>query len=231
MGSVNPHPLTKTAFWMPKRLPHVHQHLSDSHDQVLYRLGEYAMFVMMWHVADFEAGLVGRCSTCSPDDDSKEERYAKAYGHQPDIANCPDCYGTSFDGGIRAQVIRPAVVSDVNTETVTGRRGEVTTDIVAIETTSDIFVRTGDFMFRADGGRYRCVEMTTLTVRSGFDMPDSDESIGGVIPSARLEDKASVAYTIPPTNAALRTLLLGLTGRHVPEDLTQLDVAPGPLIP
>lgn len=231
MGSVNPHSMTKTAFWMPKRLDHVLTHLSDSHDQVLYRLGEYAMFVMMWHVADFEAGLVGRCPTCYATGGANE-RIAKAYGGQSDRDRCPDCFGTSFEGGVRARVIRPAVVSDVNTETIVGRRGEVVTDTVAIETTSDIFVRTGDYMFRADGKRYRCAEMSTLVVRSGFDVVEREESVGGVIPSARLEDPASVAYIIPPTTDEVHDTLYALTqGRHIPADLTALDYAPGPLVP
>ena len=231
MGSVNKAPMTKSAFWMPKRLDYVVKHLSDSHDQVLYRLGEYAMFVMMWHVADFEAGLVQRCPTCyNPSPDT--ERIARAYGGQPDRSKCPDCFGTSFDGGIRARVIRPAVISDVNTETITARRGEVTTDIVAVETTSDIFVRTGDYLFRADGTRYRCVEMSTLTIRSGFDVPERDENVGGIIPSAKLEDPASVTYSIPPGPIEVHDTLHSLTlGRHVPTDIVALDYAPGPLVP
>ena len=35
------------------------------HDQVLFSLGEYAMFTLLWHLQDFEDGLVGRCAVCS----------------------------------------------------------------------------------------------------------------------------------------------------------------------
>lgn len=232
MGSaVNPPPLTKTGFWMPQQQGYLLNHLSVSHDEVLYLYGEYAMFVMMWHVADFEAGLVARCSTCYATGGTNE-RIAAAYGGQSDRNRCPDCYGTSFEGGIRAKVIRPAVVSDLNTETSQGRRGEVTTDTVAAETSSDIFLRSGDYLFRADGTRYRCAEMSTLVVRTGFDVPDRDESVGGVIPSARLEDPASVAYMIPPSPTEIRALLVDLAAnRHVPQDITAYDYAPGPLIP
>lgn len=231
MGSVNPHEVTKTAFWLPKPLDYVLTHLSNSHDEVLYRYGEYAMFAMMWHIADFEAGLVARCPVCySPSD--AEERIAKAYGGQPDRVKCPECFGTSFEGGIRARVIRPAVVSDTNTETQTGRRGEVVTDTVAVETTSDIFLRTGDYVFRHDGSRYRCVEMSTLVLRTGFAVPEQEESVGGVIPSARLEDPASVAYLIPPTTVEMNAVFDDLrANRHVPADVTALDYAPGPLVP
>ena len=234
MGSVNPHPLTKTAFWLGRKQDHVLSHLSESHNEVLYQYGEYVVLVMLWHVRDFEAGLVERCHTCSNPGDatSMEDRIAKAYGYQSDIANCPDCFGTSYEGGYRARVIRPAIVSDTNTETSQARRGEITTDTIALETTSDIYLRTGDYIFRADNSRYRTAEMSTLVLRTGFDVPEQQESIGGVIPQAKLEDPTSVAYLIPPAPADINALLNNLSlNRHIPTDVTALDVLNGPLIP
>lgn len=223
---------TKTAFWMPRPQPYALAHLSDSHNQVLYQFGEYVILAMMWRVPDFEAGLVERCPVCATGEGDVQDRIAKAYGYQSDRTACPSCFGTTFDGGIRARVVRPAIISDRETATVIGNRGEVTTDTVAIETTSDVFIRTGDYVFRSDGTRYRTVEMSNLVVRTGFESPNREESIGGVISSARLEDPASVAYAIPPDAEGLKRILIDLNvGRHLPSALSALDYTPGPLIP
>src|SRR6478609_414109 len=44
------------------------------HDEALYSIGEYAIFVLMWHIQDLTAGLVQRCSRCYGDglDEVKE---------------------------------------------------------------------------------------------------------------------------------------------------------------
>ena len=229
MGSVNPSGMTKSGFWTPAAQPYITQHLSQSHDQVLYNLGEYAMFVMLWRPVDFDAGLVERCTRCF----GRNSRIAAAYEATPD-PKCPECYGTTFEGGYRAKVIRPAIVSDLNTETVEGRRGEHVQDTLTAETTSDIFLRKNDVIMRADGSRYRTDEMNTLVVRTGFDVPDQDQSVGGVIPAATLEDPTMPVYLIPPSPDEVQALLRGLTkGRHTPGDLTVYDdIAPnGYLVP
>jgi hypothetical protein len=227
MGSVNDHSITKSPFWTPATQPQVVSELSKSHDEVLFLVGTPAMFVAMWHVSDFEAGLVGRCQTCF----AADNRITAAYGQSGD-PKCPNCYGTTFDGGIRARVVRPAIITDPNTETVPGQRGEYTTDQLSVETTSDFYLRTGDYMFLADGTRYKVNEMDTLVVRTGFAVTSQADSVGGVISQATLEDPSSVAYVIPPAPAAVTALLRSLTGtRHLPADLASMDYTPGPLLP
>lgn len=227
--------LVKKAFWLPSSTPYFLSELSDSHDETLYQFGEYVMIAMMWRLPDFEAGLVGRCSVCSVTGvNLAADRIAKAYGYQSDQSACPSCFGTSFEGGLRALVIRPSIISDRDTVTsAVGRRGEVTTDTVSVETTSDIFTRVGDYLFRADNTRYRLTEMSNLVVRTGFDEPDRAESIGGFIATAQLEDPASIAYSIDPVAGDLQRILRDArAGRHLPNgNLHDLDFTPGPLIP
>lgn len=216
----------KAPFWLPQTQTYSNLRLIDSHTHVLYSLGEYCLFILMWHVDDFKAGRVGRCTTCY----TTRARASEAY-KQSDDGSCPNCYGTSFEGGFRAQVIRPTLVSDRSTDTVPERHGEVITDTVSLETTTDFSTHTGDYVVRAEGTRYRMEEMGTLVVRSGFDLPYQSESVGGLIPSAKLENPSSVAYLISPLATEINELLFSLAvDRQTPRDVTAWDVRHGPLI-
>ena len=211
----------KSPFWLPEHHDAQSSHLSDHHVSALYSMGEYVMFVLMWQVSDFKAGLVGRCPTCY----GARQRVSEAYKQAPD-SKCLDCFGTTLEGGYRARIVRPALVSDSTSgETKMAKRGEVTTDALTLETTTDFFSRTGDYLIRADGTRYQLQEMTTLVVRSGFGFPSLSLSVGGLIPGARLEDVSSVVYKIPPSPAEANALLSALAlDRHTPRDVTAEDV-------
>jgi hypothetical protein len=65
------------------------------HLQALYTVGEWTMFCLMWNLEDFQNGLVTRCSVCY-------NRSSQAY-KQGERNKCPDCFGTTFEGGFRAQ--------------------------------------------------------------------------------------------------------------------------------
>lgn len=216
----------KSPFWLAPPQDYTNNHLNDNHSSAIYSVGEYVIFFLMWRAVDLEAGRVGRCSNCY----LPRVRIAEAYKQAAD-AKCPNCFGTSYEGGFRARIIRPAVISDKNTATIMAKHGEVITDSVSLETTSDFVIRTGDYLVRADGTRYLLEEMSTLVVRSGFSLPTQNESISGLVSSARLEDPSSVCYLIPPLADEANELLLALAlDRHSPRDVTELDVLRGPLI-
>lgn len=232
MGSVNPHEVVKSPFWLPPFQVHQHVEMVRSHNEVIFKMGEYALFLLFWHLSDFTAGLVDRCPTCySTGRRGNQDRIADAYGQSRD-SRCPDCYGTTFRGGLRAAIYRPAIISDKDTETIRTNRGEFATDSVAIEATSDFYSRTGDIVVRSSGARYRMDEMSTIIVRSGFASQDNDLSVGGVIPRAQLEDPESWVYQIPPNTTDVVAILQGLSaGRHMPVSTDALDEIHGPLVP
>jgi hypothetical protein len=78
--------------------------LQRFHDETLQTFGEQCVVRLLWRAEDFTAGLVGRCIVCqdseSPTnpDVSVQQRVAKVYG-QSGNTYCPNCYGTSFNGG------------------------------------------------------------------------------------------------------------------------------------
>lgn len=202
-------------------------HVMASHVDALGRFGEFVMFVLMWTAGDYQQGLVGKCSLCIANDP-----IAKAYD-QPADSDCPGCFGTTFEGGWRAQIIRPAILTDRNTETKETRRGEVVTDAVSIETTSDFFSRSGDFMFRQDGTRWQMDQMDTITIRTGMEHPTQDQTIGGLIPSAKMEDDvAATVHVLDPPAARVRQMLERASlDRHLMLDTTRQDIVRAPLVP
>lgn len=198
----------------------------QSHKEALFAFGEWAIFVLMWRPADEDAGLVGRCLTCYVG----EGRSARAF-RQGARDKCPDCFGSTFEGGYRARVIRPALFTDRALDTADSPRGALVTDTVTIETTDDFTFHHGDYVLRAGRSRYRGDQKNAVTVRTGFVNPDPGRAIAGSIASAKLEDRNSVAYLIPPTEEVVETLLRRPLTEHLPADLAEHEVTDrGPLL-
>lgn len=204
----------KLPWLVPQVQPWTNVWVIDQHVEALYLLGEPALFTMMWRVQDYEAGLVDHCSSCYT-------RSAQAFD-QPARKKCPVCFGTTFEGGIRGQIIRPAIFNDRNVELTDTIRGTLSIDTLQVETTPDFVFTKGDYVFRADGTRYQGEEKGEGVLRTGFAHPNSSDAFRGTIPSVRLEDPTSVAYTLPPTTEDLRLLLPGAT---------TLDLTGNPTLP
>jgi hypothetical protein len=197
---------------------------NQRHDQAMWTLGENAMFVLMWHVLDFEAGLVDRCSACY----IAYGKVAEVY-KQPARRDCPTCFGTTFEGGYKARIVRPALFSDTNEEERVDRRGVVRPQSVSIESTSDFRIRQGDYCFRADGTRWWLRGAETVRLRTGFGYPgQSEDALNVNISQASLEDNDSVAYQIPPDDATVKSTLA--LGSRIPYDFSSVEVLNAPLI-
>lgn len=200
------------------------------HYQALYAVGEYAMFALMWHIQDFTAGLVDRCHTCTGAPGSKQSIIMDAY-EQPERNKCPDCFGTTFEGGYRALIVRPAIFSDTDESENLTARGMVNPSDIDVESTTDFRVRSNDYVFRAGGDRYQLGVPARIQLRTGFGpVTQTNSAIGYNHARASYEDpNASVAYLIGPDAAGLRSLLS--RGRALPEDFSASEQIRGPLIP
>lgn len=199
------------------------------HIQALYQIGEWAIFVLMWHQADHEAGLVARCSRCYGATDSKDRRIANVY-NQPTQNECPVCFGTTFEGGYRALVVRPAMITDADETDKLDRRGSMHPGNVGVETTVDFRSRQGDYMIRADNTRWQLTTPRRIQLRTGFDHPDQvEEGTAYNNFNAKLEERTTVAYKIPPTSGALIRMYLSVPMR-MPGDFGRVEEIRGPLI-
>lgn len=200
------------------------------HDESVYWLGEYAFVALMWHTVDFELGLVGRCHTCFQTGDPIQDRITAVY-KQPTKQLCPDCYGTTYEGGYRALLVRPFIFTDADESEKQDRRGSVHPMALNAESTWDFRSYEGDYVFRSDGSRYRVTtQPQRTTLRTGFAHPSQQATtLGYGRMSLGYEEPNTVAYTIAPTGDALASLLT-LSAPEQPVDFTSVEVIRGPLI-
>lgn len=217
--------LTNQPYYIREHKDWAVQQETYRHDQALYSVGEPAMFVLLWTVEDFQHGYTSRCSHCYGTD--VMGRQAAVY-NQAMTAKCPRCYGTTFEGGIRARIIRPALFGETDDTEQADKRGATHPQSIMVESTNDFRYRAGDFVFRLDGSRWQLKAPSRVTVRTGFEHPGQTvASMGYSQGPATLEDATSVAYLIPPSGEAL-------AGQLLPESrwpTAKTDVINGPLIP
>lgn len=202
------------------------------HVQALWQFGELAVFCLMWTAADNAAGLVGRCLRCfasAAPSLGTEDRISASYGQGNQYA-CTDCFGTQFEGGYRALIVRPAIFTDMDKGQVKSSKGVVQPGTLGIETTPDFRVRPGDYCFRSSGDRFQLRQPKRTTLRTGFATPwQADSAIDYNQLNAALEDPASVAYQIPPDAGQLAQVLGTYT--RLPADFSWFEVIRAPLIP
>lgn len=210
-------------FWLPPKQTTAEAIVRDEHFEALYAAGEYVMFILWWTAIDHEQGLVEHCHTCWG-----SSREAQAFS-QPLRNDCPDCFGTGFEGGYRAKIMRPAIITDNAPNTEPGNRGVFVTDDITVETTDDFTLRNRDIVVRSDNSRWLCSQKQSVTIRSGFAYPNSDTNIGGMIQHARLEDRESIVYKVPPTSDVAVDVLLKATS-HVPALFSDAEDIRGPLV-
>lgn len=200
------------------------------HNQAVYQVGEYAMFALMWHLEDFQAGLVTRCSRCYGPAASRQRAIADVY-NQPTQNRCPDCYGTTFEGGYKALIVRPSIFSDTDESEALQSRGIVNPSDISVESTVDFRVRSNDYVFRSNGDRFQLRVPNRITLRTGFSPPhQSSSAIGYNHARASYENPTgSVAYDIGPTRSELLTILAQPS--LFPQDFSSVEVVRAPLIP
>ena len=65
IGKTNPTPVPyRNPYYVRQRQDWAVEQERMRHNQALYTIGEWCVFVLMWHITDFEKGLVNRCPTC-----------------------------------------------------------------------------------------------------------------------------------------------------------------------
>lgn len=196
------------------------------HTEALYRFGEHAMFALMWTERDFEQGRVGRCSRCFAST-GNNAAIASVY-KQANLAACPVCLGTSFEGGYRALVVRPSLwvfSEDADTE---GRRGITIGATAEVQTTYDFQMHTGDFVLRGDGTRWQVGPITAPHLSEGFETPTNVDNLVANSVRVNKEDPSSSAYQVGPGTSELISIL-NQYNTNWPTDFTAIDEVRSPL--
>lgn len=154
---------------------------------------------------------------------------AEAYG-QGDQYKCPECFGTTFEGGYKAIIVRPTIFSDFDKDLKDHSRGKVYSDEVDIESTADFRIRTGDYCIRGNGDRFYLRVPQRVTLRTGFGVPwQTTDAITYTHARAVIEDPTDVSYIIPPDNDRARDILLQAS--RYPLNQTPYEDIRAPLIP
>lgn len=170
------------------------------HDDAVMHFGEMTACVLMWSIRDFEANRVDRCSQCYLPYGMITDAYK-----QSTETKCSNCYGTTFEGGIRAILYRPALwAEDIASEEMRSR-GHTTVAAGSVQVTSDFNMRDNDYLVRYDGSRWRITAPQVSEITTGFGPTGTQVSPGAMF-RVQLEDKTSVAYSIPIVEGPLATV-------------------------
>lgn len=168
------------------------------HDDAVLWYGEMTVFILWWSTLDFHNGLVDRCSTCfKPLLD-----IAEVYQQAPKI-KCPNCYGTTFEGGFRALLYRPALWDHYQADQDLQRRGLTTSQTANVQPTTDFQMRDNDCAIRGDNTRWRITQPKQTELATGFGTKASWPNVLTSVIEAHLEDTSSVVYTVPVNLSSL----------------------------
>jgi hypothetical protein len=163
------------------------------HDQALYRLGEYGIFVLMWQMQDFTLGLVGRCTTCMIPQGALADTWA-----QPAYFKCPDCYGTGFEGGYKAVLVRPSLWTWDEPVQQQVARGVINTNVAQVQTTADFRMQPKDYLIRGDGSRWQIQSVEGEHLDTGFGTQAGPwNAVGFSYANVTREDESSPIYLLP----------------------------------
>lgn len=224
-------PVGFNPYYLPRSQPWAIINERLAHDQSMYALGEYSIFVMLWKITDYQANLCQRCPVCY----QPEGAIAQVY-KQSDNPKCPVCYGTTFagnHGGLKALIVRPAMWSTRSTDNMTDQaRGVIVSNATQVQSTSDFRLQTGDFIFRADGTRWQIRTPNQDSGETGFEAStDPRTMIAMDYQNVMREDESSVAYLIPPPPVTSMALLDVGPGYPNPAQFLSIQVIDGPLVP
>lgn len=201
-------------------------HARQHHDEALYRIGEYAIFYLLWTPEDYTAGLVEHCSECY----IPYGKSAQAF-EQPAKADCPTCLGTTFEGGYKARIVRPCIVSFTEEQDTIGKRGTFQRSTANIQSTSDFLPRAGDFILRGDGTRWQVKDIDSSYLHTGFEPTGASKQVLGFNENqCALAESTSVIHKAEPTSPNDLVAMLDLSHPHYPQDFSSFEVIRGDLL-
>lgn len=192
------------------------------HDDAANWFGEMTAFILWWSIIDFENGDVERCSTCYTPLGDIADVYKQA-----SESHCTNCYGTTFEGGYRALIYRPALWNIDDSSEEVRKRGLATSRSCTIQPVGGIRFRDNDIAVRSDGTRWRFNQPQVSLLTTGFG-PNSvyTDQIGSVL-SGYMDDE-----TMPSHLPTVDMIFLQNSGWNpeLPYPSTPPDVIRGSLL-
>ena len=215
--------MSQQQFWLPDVMMWTIQQERVRHNESLWHLGELSVFVLMWTINDFEANLVARCSTCYLALGVIADTYK-----QPSQDKCPDCFGTTFEGGYKAILVRPALWQWAEQVISQDKRGDVETSQGSVNTTGDFKCQPKDYVFRSDGQRFKIQGVDAERLVTGFGIQSHTATSIGYTYQVVRANPSDPCYLIPPTQATIMNRL-DLRFSRYPKSFSDLEVTRGPI--
>jgi hypothetical protein len=196
----------------------------------LTRVGEWAMFILLWTIRDHEAGLAEPCPNCSKNLGANAQMIQDIY-RQPTDARCPVCLGAFYvgpAGGVKAKLIRPSIWQWGEEQLQYLERGTANVESAQVTTTGDFRMEPRDFIFRGDGRRFQVSNVQVSHLASGFGTQASTDTAIGAVYNVAEENQNSPAYLVSPDAQGLMEILNPAYSRQAP-DFTDIQFADGPV--
>ena len=164
------------------------------HDDAVHWFGEMTAFILWWKVIDFTNGLVGRCPRCYGD--NEDSIITEAF-NQPTQADCPECFGTTFEGGYKEIVYAPAIWSPrQEASDQIGRTGETVVRSAEVQPVSIVQLRDNDTAVRFNDSRWRLSSPSADELSTGFGFHGLPDEILRSSIMANLQDRTAVDYRV-----------------------------------
>jgi hypothetical protein len=134
-------------------------------------------------------------------------------------------------GGMKARLVRPCMWNPTDEYQKLVATGEIITATTSVQSVSDFRMRTGDFILKADGTRWRVARHETDSIISGFQAANDIRAMTGYnYPLCTREDESTPAFLAPPDTATVMSLLDTSIIPNWPVDFSSWEVVNGGLI-
>jgi hypothetical protein len=145
--------------------PYASNHVAMQNFEALQTVGEQIIYLTMFHV-NIDHETHPRCSCYDPD------------YNQQDEFKCPDCYGTTYQGGVKAFCRAWAIVGDAQNQEDFSRQGVWNKERVTAQLEITPTTMTNDYIIRVQqwsetnvplvlGDRYILEDVGVRSVRTG----------------------------------------------------------------
>lgn len=146
--------------------PYANNHVSMQNMEALQTVGEQVIYLSMFHV-NIDGDSVPRCTDCYDEDYNQQDQF-----------RCPTCYGTTYEGGVKAACRAWAIVGDAQNIEDFSKQGVFNKERVTAQLEITPVTMSNDYIIRVTkwsntnvplelGDRYIIEDVGIRSVRTG----------------------------------------------------------------
>jgi len=146
--------------------PYANNHVSMQNIEALQTIGEQIIYLSMFHV-NIDGDNQPRCTDCYDEDYNQQDQF-----------KCPTCFGTTYEGGVKAACRVWAVVGDAQNIEDFSQKGVFNKERVTAQVEITPITMSNDYIVRVNkwsntnvplelGDRYIIEDVSVRSVRTG----------------------------------------------------------------